>query len=305
MGVGREFEATNERPPVNACLSRSENPCMTRRTRFCLCLTLLTSAVPNAHVATRTPSQEPAATQMASCFLLFELNVGEIRRNPSDACRTRITPASTFKVPHALAALDAGVVKGPKEILRYDGTGRWPESARRDHTLASALRNSVVWYFQRVAQRLGADRETTYLRRLAYGNMDASSGLTTFWIGGSLEITPEEQQTFWVNLYQGKLPIARSSVNAVKEMLIQPAGVVVNAAGEQPFDGPWPPHTIVSAKPGSATDRTGRVVRWLVGHVKRDNRSFVFVSCVIGSQELGPNAAIDLAARSLRAARVL
>jgi beta-lactamase class D len=34
--------------------------------------------------------------------------------------------------------------------------------------------------------------------------------------------------------------------------------------------------------------------------VKQGNRSFVFVSCVIGPPDLSANAAIDLAARSLR-----
>src|SRR5438094_370336 len=82
------------------------------------------------------PASSSAPTQ--SCFLLYEIGVGEIRLDPADACRTRVTPASTFKVPHALAALDAGVLTSPNEMFSWDGIGQWPESARRDHTLASA-----------------------------------------------------------------------------------------------------------------------------------------------------------------------
>jgi beta-lactamase class D len=246
-----------------------------------------------------------SSSRTESCFLLFELGVGEIRRNPAEACGARVTPASTFKVPHALAALDAGVVKGPNELIPYDGTGDWPQSSRRDHTLASALRNSVVWYFQRVAERLGPERERAYLQTLGFGNMDSSSGLTTFWLGGSLLISPEEQQAFWVRLYENSLSISPAAVAAVKQMLVQPTGAVVNAAGEWPFAAPWPAGTRLSAKTGSATDRSGRGVRWLAGHVSRNGRSFVFVSCVVGPQELEPNAAIDLAARSLRTAKVL
>jgi beta-lactamase class D len=254
---------------------------------------------------TGSVARASALTRAESCFLLFELGVGQVRRNPAEACRTRITPASTFKVPHALAALDAGVVSGPDELLRYDGAGQWAESARRDHTLASAIRHSVVWYFQRVAERLGPEREAAYLRRLAFGNMDASSGLTSFWIGGSLQVTPEEQQAFWVKLWNDDLPIARPAIEAVKKMLEEPAGVVVNQAGPQPFGGPWAAGVTVSAKPGSATDRSGRGVRWLIGNVTRGSRSFVFVSCVIGPRELDANDAIDLAARSLRESHVL
>jgi beta-lactamase class D len=56
---------------------------------------------------------------------------------------------------------------------------------------------------------------------------------------------------------------------------------------------------VVSAKTGS-----GDEIRWLVGHVERGHRSWVFVSCVVGA-DLDPLAAIDLAAKSLRAEHVL
>jgi beta-lactamase class D len=88
-------------------------------------------------------------------------------------------------------------------------------------------------------------------------------------------------------------------MRAVREILVQPAGVLVNAAGEHPFDAPWPDDAVVSAKTGSADD-----VRWLVGHVQRPTRSWVFVSCVTGGG-LDATAAVDLAASSLHAERVL
>ena len=246
----------------------------------------------------------PGKAAIESCFLLYEIGVGEVRRNPSEACRTRITPASTFKVPHALAVLDAGVLTAD-EVFRYDGTGDWPASARRDHTLSSALRHSVLWYFQRVAQRLGAEREKAYLQKFAFGNMDSSSALTSFWVGGSLQVTPEEQQSFWLKLYENQLPIAAPAVAMVKAMLIQPRGAVTNAAGTHPFDAPWPKDTSVSSKTGSAADRSGQGARWLIGYIKKGTREFIFVSCVIGPRDVEANAAIDLAARALRQSHVL
>jgi beta-lactamase class D len=119
------------------------------------------------------PAPPPAKTQ--SCFLLHEIGVGPIRRDPSAICDLRLTPASTFKVPHALAALDSGVILGSDEKMIYEGGGNWPPSARRAHTLATAMKNSVVWYFQKIAQRLGPEREASYLRKFSYGNMDISS----------------------------------------------------------------------------------------------------------------------------------
>jgi beta-lactamase class D len=249
-----------------------------------------------------TPStalKSPATPPQSSCFLLYELGVGEVRRPAIEACSTRVTPASTFKIPHALAALDSGVLSGADVTFAYDGTPDVPDTWKRSHTLATAMRYSVVWYFQRVASLLGPDREHAYLAKLDYGNQDSSSGLTTFWLDESLKISPEEQEHFLVRLYEDALPVSKLAMKTVRDILVQPPGVVVNAWGEHAFDAPWPEGTVVSAKTGSGDD-----VLWLVGHVDRGHHSWVFVSCVVGT-DLAPLAAIELAARSLRAEHVL
>src|SRR3954471_3847000 len=81
----------------------------------------------------RADASPIATADRSSCFLLVDLAAGEVRRNPSEACLTRISPASTFKVPHALAALDSGVVADPEETFVYDGRSQGPESWRHDH----------------------------------------------------------------------------------------------------------------------------------------------------------------------------
>ena len=249
------------------------------------------------------PVRAPADS--GACFLLYEVGVGEVRRNPATACATRLTPASTFKVPHALAAVDAGVIAGPDTTFKYNGAPVSYESWRRDHTLASAMRNSVVWYFQRVAELLGPAREREYLRRFDYGNApDVTRNVTTFWLDGTLTISPEEELRFIRRLYAGDLPASRPALEVVRSIMIQPAGKVVNATGEHPFAAPWPPDTTLSAKTGSGT-ANGQTVRWIVGHVARGSRSWVFVSCVTGGTDLPALAAVDQAAAALREAHVL
>jgi len=250
-------------------------------------------------------SAAAAPRPSGSCFLLYEVGTGEVRRNPSSLCTTRLLPASTFKVAHALAALDAGVVSGADEKFAYDGKEVSFESWRRDHTLRSAMRYSVVWYFQRIAEKLGPVRERDYLKKFDYGNADPSSGLTTFWLGGSLQITPEEQLRFLRRLYAGELPASLTALRTVKELIVQPSGNIVNARGEQPFAAPWPAGAVVSAKTGSGTDKSGAEVRWLIGHVARGPRSWVFVSCVAGRASTPATAAVDLAASALQQNGVL
>ena len=244
------------------------------------------------------PTSAPRA-----CFLLHELGVGPVVRAPFEGCAIRVTPASTFKIPHALAALDAGVLT-PDEVFRYDGSP-WPhESYRRDQTLATAIRYSVVWYFQELARRLGPARELEYLAKLDYGNRDISGGLTSFWLYESLSISPDEEEKFLLRLYQDELPVAHAAEEVVRRALVQPVGMIVNATGAHPFAQPWPAGTVVSAKTGSGTQPNRPDVRWLVGHVRRGTRAWIFVSNVVG-EDLAPLAAVDLAARSLKRAGVL
>jgi beta-lactamase class D len=261
-------------------------------------LSLLATAV--VHQDSRLASQPRPALQ--SCFLLHDEQSGRTTREPSGACSTRVTPASTFKIPHALAALDTGVVSGADHTFPYDGAPQRFERWARDHDLASAMRDSVVWYFQEIARRLGIERERAYLKAFQYGNQDASGPLTAFWLGDSLQISPEEHLAFLRRFFDGRLPVSAKAARTVRDILVQPAGRVVNAAGEHVLGGPWPPGTVVQAKTGSGADH-GRSVVWLVGRVARGDRAWVFVSCVIGAEE--PTAAVDLAAARLADLNVL
>ncbi len=242
------------------------------------------------------------AAEPESCFLLYDERDGSTTREPSSACSTRVTPASTFKIPHALAALDAKVVSGVHETIAYDGSELPFDRWKRDHDLASAMRDSVVWYFQRIAERLGIERERAYLKMFEYGNQDASGPLTAFWLGDSLRISPDEQLVFLRRFFDQKLPVREDAARAVREILVQPAGRIVNAAGEHPFAAPWPEGTTVYAKTGRGTDE-GRTVAWLVGRVVRGDRAWIFVSCVIGAED--PMAALKLAATRLVEQKVL
>ena len=52
-------------------------------------------------------------------------------------------------------------------------------------------RRSRWWYFQELA--VGPERMQEYIDKIGYGNKDISGGLTTFWLGSSLQISALEQ----------------------------------------------------------------------------------------------------------------
>ena len=75
-----------------------------------------------------------------------------------ERAQKRFMPASTFKVPHALFALDAGAVRDEFQVTRWDGVnGTLTVGIRiRPALIHEAL---TVWVYQQFAREIGEVRE--------------------------------------------------------------------------------------------------------------------------------------------------
>lgn len=172
----------------------------------------------------------------------------------------RFCPASTFKVPHALFALDAGVLRDEFERIPWDGTERQVPAWNAHQTLRSSMRHSTVWVYQHFARALGADRERACLEKLGYGNMAVGDDVATFWLDGSLRISAIEQMEFLRQLYRNQLPFAVEHQRLVKD-------VMINEAGRD-----W----VLRAKTGWQA-RAPRQLGWWVGWVETPTGAVFFV----------------------------
>lgn len=143
--------------------------------------------------------------------------------NPERAQR-RYSPASTFKIPHSLFALDAGLIRDEFQVIAWDGVKRPTAAWNADQNLRSAMRNSTVWVYERFAGQLGDQRETAYMQKIDYGNAVAT-GDKPFWVEGDLAITALEQIDFLRRLYRNSLPFSTEHQRIVKDVMITEAGV--------------------------------------------------------------------------------
>lgn len=137
----------------------------------------------------------------------------------AERARARFSPASTFKVPHALFALDAGLIEDEFEVIAWDGQQRFHPPWNADHTLRSSMRHSVVWVYQVFARELGEKRERDYLTKVNYGNLEPT-GEEPFWINGNLEISANEQIAFLERLYANEFPFEVEHQRLVKDVMI-------------------------------------------------------------------------------------
>ncbi|MDT8903039.1 penicillin-binding transpeptidase domain-containing protein [Anaeroselena agilis] len=176
--------------------------------------------------------------------------------------RKRLSPCSTFKIYNSLIGLETGVLAAEDEqtLVKWDGTRHSIESWNHDQTLASATRNSVVWYYQKLAARIGEQRMQEHLDAIGYGNRDISGGLTTFWLRSSLRISAMEQVEMLRRLYSGELPFAPRNVAVVRK------NITLSADGKTPFMG----------KTGSGFENGRWLLGWFVGCVERDGNRYIF-----------------------------
>lgn len=217
-----------------------------------------------------------AQEALRACVVVIDAGKADRWSGSAEECATRLSPASTYKIPHALIGLETRAVTATT-IEKWDGTA-YPNQAKwnTDHTVLSAMRPSVLWFFQRMAPRIGADRAREWLERFDYGNRDTSGPVTTYWVNGTLRISPDEQLAFLKKFYDGALPVARVHLDQVKGSMFQAPGTVENARGVHQLDAQWRPGMRLSSKTGASTIESGQSVSWLVGELTVDQRRLVF-----------------------------
>jgi beta-lactamase class D len=155
-----------------------------------------------------------------SAFVLYDLKDNRYVRYNPQRCAERLLPASTFKIMTALIGLETGVIPDEDYVIRWDGTHYEIPAWNQDHTLKTAFQNSVVWYYQEVARRIGQERMQQYIDAVGYGNQDITGNLDSFWLDGAIRISADEQVEFLKKLYQDGLPFSSRSMELVREIML-------------------------------------------------------------------------------------
>jgi beta-lactamase class D len=199
----------------------------------------------------------------SSCFIAKEKD--QIIHKEGD-CDKRYSPCSTFKIALSLIGFDSG-------ILENENSPQWPfvkgytdflDKWKTDHTPASWIKNSCVWYSQVLTQKLGIENFAKYVKAFKYGNIDISGdkdkndGLTQCWLLSSLEISSLEQVNFLQNFLDGKLPVSEHAQTMTKNILFL-----------EELPGGWS----LYGKTGGNSQQG-----WFVGWIKKGDRSIVFAN---------------------------
>ncbi len=194
-------------------------------------------------------------------FSMYDLDKKEYATTNKVDFRKSTSPASTFKIPNTFIALETKAVKDEKEIIKWDGTPKRLKIWEQDYDLDLAYKNSAFWFYQEIAKRIGEQKYHKYLKSLDYGNRDISGGLTTFWLGSSLKISPKNQLEFLQKLHAEKCPFSARTYRIGKKIMV-----------EEKTDA----YTL-RAKTGWA-DTKPTHVGWYVGYVETKDNVYFFAT---------------------------
>ncbi|MDG0816073.1 penicillin-binding transpeptidase domain-containing protein [Bdellovibrio svalbardensis] len=236
------------------------------------------------------PPAPPPPPQMASafnmltdsfadlegCFLLFDMKLNDyVEEFNSPRCRQPTSPCSTFKVPLAVMAFDSGILKDEDSTFKWDGRKNTILAWNKDQTAKSWMQESVVWYSQRITQKLGRKKVQSYLDKFQYGNHDFSGGLTTAWLTGgpvphenpksSVLISGYEQVDFMKKLWTSQLPASQAAMDLTRKITfleMTPRGFKLSGKTGSGF------------MPPEFKQRLG----WFVAHIEGKDQEFIAVA---------------------------
>jgi beta-lactamase class D len=191
-------------------------------------------------------------------------------------CQHEVLPASTFKIPNSMIALETGVVEGPDTVMPWDHQTYSNDDWNQDLKFRDAFRLSCVPCYRAIARKVGEAGEREWVNKLGYGNRDISGGVDQFWLSGGLRISPVEQIDFLRRFDGNQLPISERTADLVRDIM------TLDVTDKY----------VLRGKTGSAAPPDeSRELGWFVGWLELGERRVFFATLLDGHAadvELGP-----------------
>lgn len=154
-------------------------------------------------------------------ILIYDEGEDIFYSNDFERSSTAYLPASTFKIPNSIIALETGVVENEHVVFKWDGENRLMDIWEKDMTFKEAYQQSCVPCYQDIARQVGKNRMSKYLDLLSFGKMQMdSSNLDVFWLQGASRISSFEQIDFLKRLNRSQLPISKETESVMKKIML-------------------------------------------------------------------------------------
>lgn len=221
--------------------------------------------------------------KMRGCFLLYNLKTEKfVQAIGGKTCQERFPACSTFKIPLAAMAFDSGILKDENQTLKWDGKKGFLDQWNQDHNAKTWMRDSVVWFSQRLTPQMGEKKLKKYLKDFNYGNQDLRGGITQAWLKSpseeiGLKISAYEQIQFMKKLWTGKLPISKKAIELTQKITFlenSPKGYALSGkTGSNFFDKEKTKH-----------------FGWFISHLGRGDEEYITITSISDLESTDPQS---------------
>lgn len=195
-------------------------------------------------------------------ILIFDVNKSKYYSNDLEYAKTSHLPASTFKIPNSLIALELGIVETDTSTILWDGKKRRFKIWEQDLSFRDAFHFSCVPCYQEIAAKVGVERMIDYTNKFQFGKMVLDSNtLTNFWLEGNSGINQFQQIEFLQSLEASQLQISERTESIMKRMML----ITKNDSIELRGKTGWSNFEKVNNG-------------WYVGYVKRQENTYYFAT---------------------------
>lgn len=209
-------------------------------------------------------------------FVLYDLKGDTWSIYDMDYATLRTAPNSTYKIYDALFGLEEGIITPKASFMAWDGADYPFEAWNADQDLYSAMESSVNWYFQEIDRQIGASSLKDYVKKIRYGNENINSDLSSYWMQGTLKVSPVEQVELLKDLYNNNFGFTPENVNTVKD------SICLFSSDDRSFYG----------KTGTGRIDGQDVNGWFVGFVENEGNTYFFATNIQNdANATGSNAA--------------
>ena len=212
------------------------------------------------------------SVNLEGAILIYDLEADKYYSNDFERSKNGKLPASTFKIPNSIIALETGTVENDSTLFKWNGEKRRLKNWEQDLIFKYAFHFSCVPCYQEVARNMGVKNMTEYLDKLKYGNMKVdSTNIDLFWLEGESQISQFQQVDFLKRFYQSELPISERTETIMKRMMVMEDNDDYKLSGKTGW---------------SIRNRNNN--GWFVGYVEHQNKTYFFATNV------EPNKGFDM-----------
>jgi beta-lactamase class D len=202
------------------------------------------------------------SANVEGAILIYDLVNDKYYSNDFEWSNKGQLPASTFKIPNSIIALEIGVVENDSTIFKWDGKKRGNKNWEQDLTFQNAFHYSCVPCYQEIAEEIGFKRMREYLDSFNYGSIIVDSvTIENFWLEGESRINSFQQINFLKKFYQSQLSISNKTEQVMKRMMV--------IEGNNDYT--------ISGKTGWSYYK-GVDNGWFVGYIESEGRIYFFAT---------------------------